>query len=261
MNIAIFFICFSASIIGTVCGIGGGVIIKPSLDSFGFLDVVSISFLSGTCVLAMSSYSVLKSKLSKANIIKKRTSFPLAIGASLGGIIGKYLFNYIKEISNRAEKIGGIQALILGLITILTLIYTIYKDKIKSYKIINIYLCFIIGLVLGIMSSFLGIGGGPINLVVLYFFFTMSTKEAVENSIYIIFFSQLASLLQGIFTRTIPDFSFSTLIIMVFAGVLGAFVGKKINSKIDNKIVESLFIILMSLLILLNIYNIYKYFL
>ena len=32
-----------------------------------------------------------------------------------------------------------------------------------------------IGLLLGIMSSFLGIGGGPINLAVLFFFFGMET--------------------------------------------------------------------------------------
>ena len=29
------FICFCASIIGAICGIGGGVIIKPVLDAFG----------------------------------------------------------------------------------------------------------------------------------------------------------------------------------------------------------------------------------
>ena len=31
-------VCFGASIVGAICGIGGGVIIKPVLDSFGVLD-------------------------------------------------------------------------------------------------------------------------------------------------------------------------------------------------------------------------------
>ncbi|MEI3183290.1 MAG: sulfite exporter TauE/SafE family protein [Lachnospiraceae bacterium] len=39
------------------------------------------------------------------------------------------------------------------------------------------------------MSSFLGIGGGPINLVVLLYFFSMDTKAAAQNSLYIILFS------------------------------------------------------------------------
>lgn len=55
-------VCFGASIVGAICGIGGGVIIKPVLDSFGVLDVTAISFLSGCTVLSMTTYSVLKTK-------------------------------------------------------------------------------------------------------------------------------------------------------------------------------------------------------
>ena len=52
---AVFFgVSFLASIVGAICGIGGGVIIKPVLDAFGVLDVSAISFLSGCTVLAMS---------------------------------------------------------------------------------------------------------------------------------------------------------------------------------------------------------------
>ena len=46
-------VCFGASIVGAICGIGGGVIIKPVLDSFGVLDVTAISFLSGCTVLSI----------------------------------------------------------------------------------------------------------------------------------------------------------------------------------------------------------------
>ena len=38
----IFLICFSASVIGAICGIGGGVIIKPVLDAFGIMDVAGL---------------------------------------------------------------------------------------------------------------------------------------------------------------------------------------------------------------------------
>ena len=59
-------VCFGASIVGAICGIGGGVIIKPVLDSFGVLDVTAISFLSGCTVLSMTTYSVLKNKISSS---------------------------------------------------------------------------------------------------------------------------------------------------------------------------------------------------
>ena len=40
-------VSFLASVAGAICGIGGGVLIKPILDTFGVLSVASISFLSG----------------------------------------------------------------------------------------------------------------------------------------------------------------------------------------------------------------------
>ena len=44
----VFFLIVSllASVIGAICGIGGGIIIKPVLDSLNVLEVSKISFLS-----------------------------------------------------------------------------------------------------------------------------------------------------------------------------------------------------------------------
>ena len=132
------------------------------------------------------------------------------------------------------------------------------KDKIKTYRIKNVAVCLIIGLVLGIMSSFLGIGGGPINLVVLYFFFSMTTKTAAQNSLYIILFSQATSFLQTVITG-LPEFSWLLLAGMIAAGLLGGMCGRAINKKIDDKVVDKLFIALMVAIILINIYNVVKY--
>ena len=35
INLLALIVCFFASVIGAICGIGGGVIIKPLLDSVG----------------------------------------------------------------------------------------------------------------------------------------------------------------------------------------------------------------------------------
>ena len=115
-----------------------------------------------------------------------------------------------------------------------------------------------IGLVLGIMSSFLGIGGGPINLVVLYFFFSMDAKTAASNSLYIILFSQLASLLTTLFTHTVPPFQWPVLLVMVGGGIGGGMVGRMLNKRIDNKVVERLFIGLMGLIVIICIYNVWR---
>lgn len=73
---------------------------------------------------------------------------------------------------------------------------------------------------------FFGHRGGPINLVVLFFFFSMDTKTAAQNSLYIILFSQIASLLNTLATRTVPEFAVSLLVLMVACGILGGANGK-----------------------------------
>ena len=105
------------------------------------------------------------------------------------------------------------------------------------------------------MSSFLGIGGGPINLVVLFYFFSMDTKTTPENSLYIIFFSQIASLISSIVTKSISAFSIRMLVMMVLCGIGGGMLGRSINKKISAKKVNRLFIGLMVVIILICINN------
>jgi len=254
----VFFVCFGASIIGTVCGIGGGVIIKPVLDALGVMDVTALSFLSGCTVLSMSTYSFLKNKQSSTSN-KTNTAFPLAIGAACGGVAGKMMFQYILSIASDQSKVALIQALCLLIVTIGTLIYTIYKERIKTHRMTSAAVCVLIGIALGMLSSFLGIGGGPINLVVLFYFFSMKHKTAAENSLYIIFYSQLASLVQTIVTGSVPDISIGVLILMVTGGIYGGICGHVLHRKMDEKVSEKLFIGLMAAIILINVYNIYKF--
>ena len=258
MEMLFFAVCFLASIVGAICGIGGGVIIKPLLDALKILDVSQISFLSGCTVLSMSAYSVIKSKLGGKNEIDTATVLPIAIGGAIGGIVGKWLFSFVKSLGDNPNKVGVVQAACLLIVTIFTLIYTIFKDKIATKKLKGLPILVAVGLFLGIMSSFLGIGGGPINLVVLFYLFSMSTKEAVITSLYIIFISQIASLGTSIITNTIPNFPIKVLVVMVTGGILGGVVGRIVNKKIADKTVDKLFIGLMAVMIGINIYNIFS---
>lgn len=101
----------------------------------------------------------------------------------------------------------------------------------------------------------LGIGGGPINLVVLYYFFSMSTKTAAQNSLYIILVSQITSIATTLFTKTVPEFEWLWLVLMVAGGIGGGVVGRLINKRIDNKQVEKLFVVLMFVIIGISCYN------
>lgn len=252
----IFIVCLMSSTAGGICGIGGGVIIKPVVDSLGVLSVSALSFLSGLTVLSMSCISVYKQR--KRRLVNMKTGTALAIGAAVGGLIGKALFDAIKKSVGEAP-VGLIQSIALGIITLGTLFYTLKRSKIHTHNVKNPVFCALIGLALGVMSSFLGIGGGPINLCVLYYFFSMDTKKAAANSLYVILFSQAASALSTIVQGKIPEFSWALLILMVAGGVLGGMLGHKLNEKLNAKQVDKLFSALLVLIILICVYNAWRF--
>lgn len=259
MVVIFFLVSILSSIVGSICGIGGGVIIKPVLDATGIMSVSSISFLSGCTVLSMSVVSVYRNLKNKTAKLPVQLATSLAIGAAVGGVLGKGGFEALKKAVGNENLVGMVQAVVLIVITLGTLIYTVEKSKIRTKELTRLWIGFLIGIVLGVLSSFLGIGGGPINLVVLAYFFSMSTKEAALCSLYIIMFSQITSLIQTLATGNVPPVNVMYFVFMVIGGILGGTLGSRINKKIEESRVNQLFIVLMIIIVGINIYNAVKF--
>lgn len=254
MELCIFFVCLCASCAGGICGIGGGVVIKPVLDALGVISVSEISFLSGCTVLAMSSISVIRQR--KQHQIDLRIGGFLGAGAALGGVSGNGLFHLVKAVAGNDGFVGMAQAIALGIITGITLLYSAFlRKRIRSYSVASTAACFSIGCFVGILSSFLGIGGGPINLAILYFAFSMDTKTAASTSLYMILLSQAANLISYFVKGTVPDISLHYLVLMVSAGFIGGTLGSNICKKISARTTEQLFIILQLMIVLICVYN------
>ncbi len=251
MIIFLFAVAFVASTIGAISGIGGGVIIKPVMDALSGLEINTINFLSGCTVLTMSISSYLRSLKQGVSVNYSRT-IPLALGASVGGVLGKMFF------ASLSGNLAFIQSSILLIINIIVFVYIIYKSKIKSFNIYNKLACVLIGFCLGFVSSFLGIGGGPLNIAVLYLFFSMTPKITAKNSLFIILLSQIASLTTTFATNAVPQIDVYILVAMCIGGVLGAIIGGFIDKLMDDNITEKFFMIVLSVLILLNIYNMFN---
>ncbi|MCI6376779.1 MAG: sulfite exporter TauE/SafE family protein [Clostridiales bacterium] len=249
----VFAICLMSSAIGGVCGIGGGVVIKPVLDAAGIMSVSTASFLSGLTVLAMSVISVYKNR--GANELDTRRSVPLGIGAAVGGVVGKQLFELIKRAAGADRLVGAAQAVLLGVMVLGTLLYVRNKARIATRDVQSPAVGAAIGLALGVCSSFLGIGGGPMNLAVLYYFFSMDTKKAAVNSLLIILLSQTASLVVSLLTGSVPDFQPMTLVAMVAAGAIGGLVSAKLHRRLSIRQTDRLFCALLVVILLICCYN------
>ena len=256
--IILLIICLAASSVGAVVGAGGGVIIKPVLDMLGILPVSTVSFCSGCTVLGMSVCSLIRNRNDGVKL-QLKTSTALAIGAVTGGLVGKWLFELVKTGYGNERVLGAVQAIFLTLITIGVFLYVCNKDKLPSKNVKSVVAAVIIGIFLGIISSFLGIGGGTSNVAVLFFFFSMEAKQAAKNSLYIIIFSQISSIISAFVTGSVPDFQWIDLACMVVGGIGGALIGAAISKRIDNKGVEKVLKLLLIIIILIDFYNVLKF--
>lgn len=272
MNMVYYFIfpivVIIASIIGAIAGIGGGVIIRPVLDAFGYFSTPEITnMISTMCVVFGTSTSIIRHVASKSKIENWKTAVYLGIGAVIGGVVGQFLFQFVKDSSN-GDVLIIIQSSILIALLIFVLIYMqLLLPKGKQMHINNFIVTIIIGIFLGVCSTFLGIGGGPINVAVLLLFFGMSMKQAAINSLITIIFSQMAKIvmagIDGTFVTlftieqlpTTADQSWWIfLIILVPISIIGSLLGTWFNKKMSNKGVQIVYMATTVAIIIINIY-------
>ena len=258
VSVILFFLCLTASGLGAITGVGGGILIKPIADALHLLPVSAISFLSGCTVLCMSASSLIRGRKNGVQL-KKQITVPLAFGSIGGGLIGKYLFELIRRSFANEAVLGLIQGSLLLLLTLSVLLYYIFKACIRPKNYGGTALCLTVGLLLGIVSSFLGIGGGPANVAILCLLFSMSSKEAAKNSIFIIFFSQIVSLLTTVIGGTVPDVEWWLVLLMALGGVCGAIIGGAISKKISDAGVDKVFMGMLVAIALVNVYNIVNF--
>lgn len=250
-------ICLGACLIGSICGLGGGVIIKPALDLFGSVDVAQASFLSGCTVLAMALYSVVRASVKGQLRSEAKVDTSVAVGAVLGGLGGKQLFSLLASAFPYPRIVGCSQAAALFCVCLFTIAYTVARDsrEVRGVRLAGWLPGMLVGIALGAISSFLGIGGGPLNIVAMTFFFAMASKDAVQASLYIIMYSQTAATVLALVTGGAVGVDPVLLAGMVAFGIVGAAAGRTINARLSNALVDKLFIGLLLLIMAIAIAN------
>ena len=100
---------------------------------------------------------------------------------------------------------------------------------------------FSVSLISSLIGAISGIGGGPLNIAVLYFFLSMSAKEAAISFIFIILFSQVTSLSSTVITGSIPEFAHMHLVLMCIGEIGGALLGSRLSKEMDDNKIEKFF--------------------
>lgn len=251
-----FLIALLATIIGSLSGLGGGVIIKPALQALTGLDIFMINIVSSVSVFFMAISTLYKRNKDDKTLYKYQYRF-LILGSLFGGVIGSSLFQEFLILFADDDKVAFIQTLLLTILLVLVLLKNYYIDKLPVYE--SKLSLFIIGLLLAIVATFLGIGGGPINVLVCMALLGMSLLNATYVSILIIFFAQFSNILIYIFTGAFIGVDIIPLLIFIPTSLVGGIIGGKLSQSLSEKTIHILFDSSIFELIALNLYNLSLY--
>ncbi|AMB93952.1 sulfite exporter TauE/SafE family protein [Aerococcus sanguinicola] len=248
-----FIVILFSNTVGAVSGMGGGVIIKPALDAIGAHPLNVIGFFSSAAVFTMSIVSIIKQVRGGFQISWQRL-LAIAFGSIIGGRLGDTIFNILMSLYNNPDKVQLIQ-IIITIITLGLSIWYTYDPSRKQLRLAGLFSFFLASLALGVLSTLLGIGGGPMNVALFIALFGASTKQATVYSIITIFFSQLSKLTSIVLAGSVAAGSTSFLLVILPAAVIGGYIGSALNQRMTNKAVNRTYLIITASVILLNIVN------
>jgi len=238
--------------VGSVMGLGGGIVLIPSLL---FLNRVSESFswatpqtIVGISLITMI-FTGLSSTLSylRAKRIDYKTGLLFLTGSIPGGVIGSWLNQFIH--ADSFQLYFGI------LMIMISLLFFLKKDKVRpSHRISNekrmrsfelsgetykyyvpLLGAFILSLAVGMISGLFGIGGGSIMVPALVLLFGMPIHIATATSMFIIFFVSIVGAGTHIFLGHII---WKYALFFIPGAWIGGKLGAKINQKLPGKTLE-----------------------
>ncbi|SDQ28099.1 sulfite exporter TauE/SafE family protein [Virgibacillus salinus] len=227
-----------SAFIGSLIGLGGGIILIPSLlimyqnfDSFAWATpqmIVGISLIAMVFTAFSSTISYYKERR-----VDYRLGLLLLTGSIPGGIFGSWLNQFVDS-----DKF----TLYFGLLMItLSLSFLIKRKQPKSksgdtYQYnVSIWPAFIISLGVGILSGMFGIGGGSIMVPAMILLFGLPVHIATATSMFMILFISIISASTHI---ALGHVAWEYVFFFIPGAWIGGTIGAKINQKINGNILE-----------------------
>ncbi|WP_031542738.1 TSUP family transporter [Mesoplasma photuris] len=243
----LFLLGFFVSSLGSISGVGGGVIFVPALMILLSLEPFeNIKFVSNLLVFITAAINV------GINFYKKRINL-LTLGVIACIALPSILFgNYLATLfDTRIIKI--IIVVVLTIVTILLILFEYYfKNKIKikiheekkwyliksaSGNYINWMWIALITFMGCLMTSLTGMGGGPVIMPMLLLILMLEMKEASSLSHSIIAIASLINVVYSYQFFADGDLMLQIAIPMIVGSVLGTFVAIKIKKYIKKEII------------------------
>ena len=225
---------FAAGVLGSMIGLGGGIIIVPILTFFGFSPTLAAS----NSLFAAFSNAV-ASTISYSR--QKRIDYSLGVKLGLLTIPGTVLGAYISS-----DVASDVFKILFGFVLFASAAYIFLRKKIegrdKTFSKQMIVFAVGASFFAGIISAFFGIGGGIIFVPLMIVGMGMAMKKAAPTSQLILLFASFS----GVIVHTILGHSD-----FLQAGLLsvGSFAGGLVGARLSVDIHERFLRILVSVVV------------
>ena len=270
LSISVFILIILGLAVGFLSGmfgVGGGFLMTPLLILMGIPPAVAVAS-EANHILAASVSGFL------AHMRRKNFDFLMGVilltGGVAGSIIGVFLLKYLLSIGYEKIFISISYVLILIVVGFYMLkesissLKNISDGKIKklhdhawfhglpfklkfrkSHLYISVLPPIIIGLIAGILSSVMGVGGGFILIPAMIYILGMPTQIVVGTSLMQIIFVTLVSTIMHSYINQTVDVILSSLLLL--GAVIGAQIGTRVMIRLKGEQIRFLFAIIIIL--------------
>lgn len=226
---------FAAGVLGSMIGLGGGIVVVPVLTFLGFPPAVAAS---------NSLYAAMSNAVSSSIVYsrQKRIEYKLGIKLGLVSVPGSIIGALVS-----ADVTPTLFKMLFGVVLVASVLYMLLRRRLEGRRLQISSLVVVIAVAAsffaGIISAFFGIGGGIIFVPLMVAGMGMSIKRAAPTSQLILLFASFA----GVITHSIlghPDF--------LQAGLLaaGAFFGGLVGARLSVNVREKYLLLLAAIAML-----------
>lgn len=235
-------------------GVGGGFLMTPLLIFIGIPPAIAVATQANQIVASSISGGLAHWKSGNVDV---KMGLMLLIGGVIGSTFGVWLFTYLKTLGQIDLTIQLSYVLFLGVIGLLMLFESIkamlssktsrpkrkhhnflhalpFKMRFRHSKLyVSGILPILIGLLVGVLSAIMGVGGGFVMVPAMIYILGMPTAVVVGTSLFqIIFVTANITILQSVNNYSV-DVVLSVL--MLIGAVIGAQFGVKVAAKLKGE--------------------------
>nr|WP_210302586.1 sulfite exporter TauE/SafE family protein [Bartonella doshiae] len=236
-------------------GIGGGFLITPLLIFYNIPPAIAVGTGANQMIASSVTGAITHFRRRTLDI---KLGILLAIGGGIGSLIGIQIFSFLKKMGQLDLMISLLYVVLLGSIGSLMIIESwcdmlrqrkgkkvsirlagrhnwVHKLPLKMrFRTSMIYVSIIpvlgIGLIVGLLSSIMGIGGGFFMIPAMIYLLRVPTSVVIGTSLFqITFVSSFTTVLQSITNQSVD-------IVLAFLLMLGGSIGAQYGTRAGRKL-------------------------